>query len=70
MKVPEIIQEKAKELGYETCAFIGWKKGAQAFQLGHGFREEEPPPTGLPVVLLLRDGKITIVGGLEALDLF
>lgn len=70
MKVPKIIQKKAEELGYKNCFFIGVKNGSQAFQLNHGFKGEEPPPTGLPVVLLLRDEKVTVVSGLEALELF
>ena len=70
MKVPKIIQEKAEELGYKKCFFLGVKDGAQAFQLDHGFEGEEPPPTGLPVVLLLRNGKVSVVSGLEAIELF
>lgn len=70
MKVPKIIQKKAEELGYKNCFFLGMTKGAQAFQLDHGFKGEEPPPTGLPVVLLLRGDKVSVVSGLEALELF
>ena len=70
MKIPKIIQGKAKELGYKDCFFLGMTKGAQAFQLSFGFKGEEPPPTGLPVVLLLRGNKVTVVSGLEALELF
>lgn len=70
MKIPKIIQEKTKELGYESCSFVGNVKGAQAFLLNHGFKGEEPPPTGLPVVLLLRGDKVSVVSGLEALELF
>lgn len=70
MKIPKIIQEKAKELGYKSCFFVGMRKGAQAFLLEHDFKGEEPPPTGLPMVLLLKGDKVFVVSGIEALELF
>ena len=69
MNIPKIIQETAKKYGYDRCSFLGMREGAQAFVIGHSYEEKEPPPTGLPTVLLFRDGKVSVISGIEALDL-
>lgn len=69
MEIPKIIQETAKKYGCDRCSFLGIREGAQAFVIGHSYEGKEPPPTGLPTVLLLRDGNVSVVSGIEALDL-
>ncbi len=49
MKIPKIIQEKTKELGYESCSFVGNVEGAQAFQLNHGFKGKSRPQRVFPL---------------------
>lgn len=69
MEVPKIIQETAQKYGCDRCSFLGKRKGAQAFVIGHSYEGKEPPPTGLPTVLLLKGDKVSVVSGIKALDL-
>lgn len=69
MKIPQIIQETAKMYGCDTVSFMGLSEGAQVFAISHSYKGDVPPPTGLPTFLLLKDDKVTFVGGFEGLDL-
>lgn len=69
MKIPKIIKDKAEEQGFNAIEFIGVKNGFQVFSVGCVDEEENPLPTGLPTVFLLKGDKISVVSGLEALDL-
>lgn len=69
MKIPKIIKDKAAEQGFNAIEFIGVKNGSQAFSVGCVDEEGNPLPTGMPTVFLLKGDKISVVSGLEALDL-
>lgn len=69
MKIPDIVQETAKEYGCDVCTYVGMTQGAKAFSISASYEGDVPPPTGLPTVLLLKDDKVTFVEGYEALDL-
>lgn len=65
MKVPKQILDKAARLGVKP-EYVGTDNGAQVYNASAGGADT---PTGLPVFLLFKDGKVTEVTGLDALDL-
>lgn len=67
--IPKIIQDTATEQGFNSVEFIGRRKGAQAFLVGLVDDDGFAPPIGLPTVYLLKDEKITIKSGEDALNL-
>ena len=68
-QIPQIIQDKIAEEGFNAVEFIGEREGAQAFLVGCVDKDGEPLPTGLPTVFLLKGDKVTVKSGLEALEL-
>ena len=69
MNIPTIIKQKAQQLGFDNCRYIGIRNGAQAFLLDYSFTEKEAPPIGFPTILLLHKNTISIITGPETLDL-
>lgn len=67
--IPEIISQKAHEMGFNAIEYIGEREGAQAFSAGCIDSNGEPIPMGLPTVLLLKGNNVEAVTGLNALDL-
>lgn len=67
--IPEIISQKALEMGFNAIEYIGEREGAQAFSAGCIDNNGEPIPMGLPTVLLLKGNNVEAVTGLNALDL-
>ena len=68
-QIPKIIQDNAAEQGFNAVEFIGEREDAQAFSVGCVDEDGEPLPTGLPTVFLLKEDKVTVKRGVEALDL-
>lgn len=70
MKIPKIVTETAEKHGLNGVSFVGEYKGARVF-IEKGVTDEDgfPVPTGLPVLILLKDGKTEVISGLKALEL-
>lgn len=68
MKIPQEIIKTAQEHGYDNAEYIGKKNDVLIFSLVYN-NNEDSAPTGLPAIAVLKDGKISIIEGIEALNL-
>ncbi len=67
MKIPQEIIKTAQEHGYDNAEYIGAKNDVLIFSLV--YNNEDSAPTGLPSIAVIKDGKISIIEGIEALNL-
>lgn len=65
--IPTAILNEAKRGGF-TPVFVGTDNGADVYSLSSPY-EGADTPTGLPMFLTYKAGKVTIVEGIAALDL-
>ena len=70
MKIPDIVKKTAYEQGFnDDIYFVGIIDGAELYSVGKLAENGTPLITGLPSYILLKDDSVTIVSGLEGLDL-
>lgn len=70
MDIPKIVLDAAHKHGLGEMEYIGNVDGAQVYgERGQVDEDGFPIPTGLPCLILLKDGKTDFVGGVEALQL-
>lgn len=69
MEIPKIVWEVATNEGCNSVQYLGEHNGSQVFGMGIVGKNGLPEPTGLPELILLKDGKTEIVGGEEGLEL-
>ena len=70
--IPKSVKELADKIGCDDPVFVGVVDGAEVYDTSEHFDipEDEPcPPTGLPTFIVYKDGKVSEVYGLDALDL-
>ena len=70
-KIPKAVYDRAARIGSDPV-FLGTDNGADVYQTaGQVERGEDgtTPPTGLPSLIVYKNGKVTEVDGLDALDL-
>lgn len=69
-KIPKIVLSEAEKHGLCEMEYIGEIDGTQVYgEVGEVDEDGFPIPTGLPCLILLKDGKTELVGGTEALRL-
>ncbi len=70
MKIPQIIKEEAAKQGLGKMRYIGELDGKQVYrEVSEVDKDGFCVPTGLPCLILFKDGKTEFVGGIEALHL-
>lgn len=69
MKILDSIRQAAAKLGCNSVSYIGMRRGAQAFSVGYVGDDGMPLPTGMPTIILKKGAELTVVDGIEALDL-
>ena len=67
MKTPKQVIEAAKGLGTKI-AYERHLNGFDVFSVFTPSNSNPPTPTGLPVVILFKDGETKIISGVKALD--
>lgn len=67
MKTPEQVIEAAKGLGTKVV-FERRFNGYDVFSVFTPSETEPTAPTGLPTVILFKDGEAKVVSGIDALD--
>lgn len=67
MEIPQIVIKAAHENGFDKIEYTGIKDNALIYSLTYDNNTTEP--TGLPTVAVLKDDKVFIVGGMDALNL-
>lgn len=69
-KIPKIVEEYASKHGLCEMEYVGEIDGSQVYKEINEVDEDGfPVPTGLPCLILLKDGETKFVGGIEALEL-
>lgn len=69
MEIPKIVWETATNEGCNSVQYLGTHNGFQVFGMGTIGANGLPEPTGLPDLILLKDGKTEIIGGEAGLEL-
>lgn len=67
METPKQVIEAAKGLGTKIV-FEHHLNGYDVFSVFTPSNSNPPTPTGLPVVILFKDGETKIISGIKALD--
>lgn len=67
--IPTIIKELAEDMGYNSVKYLGELDGSSVFGGGFIGKDGLPVPTGLPELILLKDGQTKVVSGEEGLQL-
>ncbi len=68
-KIPEIVMQKAFSEGFNQVNYLGLHEGAAAYAVGSLDPDGHPLPTGLPTIILLKDGRTEMICGEEGLEL-
>lgn len=69
-KIPKIVLDAAQKLGLREMQYIGETDGAQVYgEVGEVDKDGFIIPTGLPCLIVLKDGKTEFVGDTDALKL-
>ena len=69
-QIPQIVLDEAKKHGLGEMKYIGDIDGAQVYgEVGEVDEYGFPVPTGLPCLILLKDGETEFVGDIDALRL-
>lgn len=68
-EIPRIISDKAQSLGFNHVEYIGLQGGGEAFSVSLTDDNGDQLPVGLPVILVLKSGRVTVINGIEAMNL-
>lgn len=69
-QIPQIIIDKAHSQGCNSISFCGTRKdGTEVYGIGYVDENGITEPTGLPELLLLKDGVVEIVCGFKSFDI-
>lgn len=69
MKIPKIIQETAKQHGFNNVNFVGEIDGSQVFGCSNVGNNGLVIPQGLPTLITLKNGETKFINGDEGLEL-
>ena len=67
--IPEYIKEEAAQNGFNSIEYAGRSDGSDYYSVGIVDVEGCPLPTGLPTFIKDSDGTLSIISGLDGLDL-
>ncbi len=69
-KIPKIVLDAAQKFGLREMEYIGEADGAQVYgEVAEVDSDGVTVPTGLPCLIVLKDGEAEFVGGIDALKL-
>ncbi len=70
-KIPKIVIDEAKRQGlFETAAFLGEHQGSKIYSLGVDGKENWlPAPPLTPIIVAVKDNKLTVLDDDEGWDL-
>lgn len=66
---PDYIKEEAARNGFNSIDYTGRLDGSDYYSVGIADENGFPLPTGLPTFIKDSDGKLSIISGLDGLDL-
>lgn len=67
--IPDIIKEEAARNGFNSIEYAGRLDGSDYYAVGIVDENGGPVPTGLPTFIKDCDNKLSIISGLDGLDL-
>lgn len=67
--IPDYIKEKAAQNGFNSIKYAGRLDGSEYYAVGIVDEKGSPVPTGLPTFIKDCDKKLSIISGLDGLDL-
>lgn len=67
--IPETVIRAARAEGFNSVEYVGEHQGAKVFGASSVDKDGLPEPTGLPTLILLKDGKTEIMCGEDSLKL-
>jgi len=69
MEIPNIIKQEASKQGFNSVEYLASFEGQEVFGLSRIGEDGRPEPTGLPTLLLLKEGVIEKFCGTDAMEL-
>lgn len=69
MSIPKIIQEAAKQHGFNSVNYVGEIDGSQVFGCSNIGNNGLAVPQGLPTLITLKDGETKFINGNKGLEL-